>query len=235
MRLALLGHSIQHSLSPALYKNFLGAQLTDYQLLDYADASAIPTLAELATRLDGLNITAPYKSHFVSQVQIDSKLVRKLNAINTISFTDKGPVATNTDLLAVESLLQEYQKQFADLEILLLGSGAMARMTELVANQLNIPLKSFSRKAGDDLEKLDLTDTSSAKTPLVINSCSRSFIFHGQLPARAVFWDYNYRFPQHAQHIPQQVTRYIDGEEMLRRQALSAIQFWYESNPKLKC
>lgn len=235
MRLALLGHPIQHSLSPTLYQEFLGGELTSYELLDLSSSAEIPPLSELAMRLDGLNITSPYKEHFLSQVKITSPLVQKIGAINTISFSPEGPVATNTDVLAVEHLLKELLLQFPGLEIHLLGSGVMARVTVLVAEKLQLKLKQYSRNKGDALENLDLSGQSFSASPLIINACSRSFIFQGKLPEKAIFWDYNYNFTPHQTMIPARVHAYIDGKELLRRQALSAIEFWYESNPKLKC
>lgn len=235
MKLALLGYPIKHSLSPELYRELLGDQLDSYKLLEIENSDEIPSLEQLSQTLDGLNITAPYKKHFLSSVKITSPTVRNLGAINTISFSPNGAFATNTDFLGVESLLKEFVTQFGVSEILLLGSGAMANMTKVLASQQDIPLQSFSRKDGDALEKLDLRDMVTTASPLIINSCSRSFVFQGELPKQGIFWDYNYRFPSHQDHLPQKVRLYIDGTELLRRQAQSAIAFWFETNPKLKC
>jgi shikimate dehydrogenase len=236
MKLALLGYPIDHSLSPALYKEFLQDKLTCYELLSCSSPAAIPSLKDLASRLDGLNITTPYKKHFLNEVVIPRSAVKELGAINTLSFTPQGVLATNTDMLAVEEILKNYQKEFPQLSLLLLGSGVMAKMTELISKELGIKLQQFSRSTHPDLSAIDLTGyrVNDAQN-IIINACSRSFVFTGRISPHDIFWDYNYSFSPHASTLPGQVKSYQDGQAMLRLQALAAIKFWQETNPKLKC
>jgi shikimate dehydrogenase len=235
MRLGLLGFPITHSLSPALYKKFLGDELNSYEMLNIQNIQDIPTLKELSNHLDGLNITSPYKTHFMKEVIIDSSLVKQIGAINTIAFTSSGPVATNTDVLAVSEILSNYQKRYGKLHLLLLGNGVMARVTKLVADELNIPLRQFSRKLNPDLVNLDLRPfkIDSAQT-IIINACSRDFIFKGKTLGSEIFWDYNYAFLPHQNSLPSLVKSYEDGQELLELQAKAAISFWKALNPKLK-
>lgn len=227
MRLALLGYPIQHSLSPKIYRELLGRELESYELLEVRDAGSIPPLNELSAKLDGLSITAPYKKHFFDKVIVGNPLVSRLGALNTLSFTRRGIYGTNTDLVAVESLLKKYQARYPGLHLAVLGGGSMAKLTELVADDLKIPLRMFARSMGTDLKNLDL---STQPVPLmVINACSRDFIFTGKLPATALFWDYNYAFLPHQKTLPSLVKSYIDGEEMLRLQATHALNFWRET------
>jgi shikimate dehydrogenase len=227
MRLALLGYPIQHSLSPRIYRELLGKELESYELLEIQQASSIPSLNELATKLEGLSITSPYKRHFFGQVTVTNPLVNKLGALNTLSFSRTGIYGTNTDMVAVESLLKKYRSEIKDLQLVILGSGSMAKLTILVADALGINYQQFARSQGDDVTKLDL---SRQQMPLlVINACSRDFIFNGKLPASALFWDYNYSFLPHQTTLPSLVKSYIDGEEMLRLQAIEAVNFWRET------
>src|SRR5690606_6906288 len=111
----------------------------------------IPSLEWFCARVDGLNITSPYKPHFIDKLEIDSELVRNLGAINTIGFFEGRSWGTNTDILAVEVTLSRFLRQFEKMQILLLGGGVMAKVTEIVAQELGIPLFSFSRKNIPDL------------------------------------------------------------------------------------
>ncbi len=233
MKLGLLGSQIQHSLSPALYREFLGESLESYALFDCSSVAEIPKLTDLAQRLDGLSITAPYKTHFLPDVSFQDSVIEKLGGINCISFSDRF-WATNTDYLALKTLLPETLKKYPDHDIFLLGDGVMARITVTILNDLRIDFHSLSRKIHGPLENIDLQDKSS-KPLLIINACSRKFIFQGRVPADSVFWDYNYSFRSHSETLPDLFKTYIDGQELLRRQALAAITFWRETNPKLKC
>src|SRR6476620_261887 len=136
MKLGLLGYPITHSLSPKLYQEFLGTDLESYDLFSFERAEYIPPLSFFANKLNGLNITSPYKTHFVKEIVIESDLVRSLGSVNTLAFTDRGVIGTNTDLLAVVEILKSYLKEYGDIEISLLGDGVMANLTKVVTKDL---------------------------------------------------------------------------------------------------
>jgi shikimate dehydrogenase len=234
MRLGLLGYPIRHSRSPELYRRFLGHELTSYELFSFEHKNEIPSLAQFMQLLDGLNITSPYKTHFFDQVELTSNLVRTLGTINTISFHNGVAFGTNTDLIAVEEILKRYRFKYQDLNLLILGDGAMAAMTQIVARSLNISFQVFSRKTHPDLACMDLSLCSGNGQKIIINACSRDFIFNGQVGGKEIFWDFNYDFTPHQQNLPGKVMAYVDGREMLELQALAAIKFWRELRSKLK-
>ena len=232
MKLGLLGYPIEHSLSPKLYKEFLGSELESYQMFSCEKETKIPSLEYFEHHLDGLNITSPYKKHFIDKIVIESPLVKKIGAVNTLVFNNGITLGTNTDVLAVQDILTRYKKQFPKLKILLLGSGVMANMTELVANDLHISLQKFSRKTHSDISKLDLSvHQEPGHQNLIINACSRDFIYQGKLSGEEIFWDYNYSFLPHQNTLPSQVISYQDGQEMLELQAKAAIHFWKQHKP----
>ena len=234
MRLGLLGYPITHSLSPKLYERFLGNELTSYEMFSFEKPELIPSLSFFSEKLDGLNITSPYKTHFMQEIQIHSDLVKSLGAVNTLAFTSTGVIGTNTDLIAVVEILKNYLNEYGDIEISLLGDGVMAGLTKLVAKDLKIPVRQYSRKTNPDLAHLDLSKINQDIQQVIINSCSRDFIFQGKLKGEEVFWDYNYSFLPHQNTLPSAVMAYHDGQEMLELQAKAAIKFWKEVNPKLK-
>ncbi len=225
MKLALLGFPIEHSLSPALYREFLGDKLERYDLLEIEDPLLVPGILMLSEKYEGLSITSPYKKHFFQDVVVTSPIVNELKAINTIAFRKSGIYGTNTDVVAVEKILLEMKKEHPELHLIILGSGVMARVTLLVARSLQIPFQQFSRKKGDAMESLDLSERSDNQT-VVINCCSRDFVFRGKLHPDLIFWDYNYSFIPHQSTLPFLVKTYVDGQEMLRLQAIAAIEFW---------
>lgn len=226
MRLGLLGFPVTHSRSPDLYHRFLGASLTSYILYSIKSANMIPNLNYFRQHLDGLSITAPYKKHFFHQTQCFSPLVTKLESINCIAL-GFNPASTNTDLEAVMEILQEDLKNHKLLQIILLGDGSMAQLTTLVASHLGIPLVQFSRKTSQSFSELDLSSlTKPNHQTIVINACSRNFIFRGKLTGEEIFWDYNYAFAPHLHTLPSKVKFYRDGLSLLELQARAAIRFW---------
>lgn len=235
MRLGLLGYPVQHSRSPELYRRFLGNELTSYELFSCEKKADIPSLETFRNSLDGLNITSPYKEHFVGQIEIPSTLVRSLGAVNTLAFVGEKTFGTNTDLVAIVEILKNYKHDYESIKIILLGDGVMARVTRLVADDLGIPVLQFSRKLTKDFPGIDLRAYHQHDVQnIIINSCSREFVFNGQVSGEEIFWDYNYAFAPHENSLPGMIKLYQDGQEMLERQAKAAITFWKELNPKLK-
>ncbi len=225
MKLALVGKNISHSLSPKLQKEIWKDQLVTYDLIDVSDISELPSLDELALKYDGINITTPYKEAYVKEVRIVSDLGKMIGAINTISLKDK--TATNTDILATEKILSDFYRNNSLLEVHLLGSGVMARMTELIAKKLKIPFHQYSRATHGDLTNFDLKNLD--HNALVINACSRSFTFKGDISSQVIFWDFNYSFDPH-RYLAQKVKAYFDGQELLWEQAKFAALFWQGKN-----
>lgn len=235
MRLGLLGYPVKHSRSPELYRKFLGPELTSYELFSCERKEDIPTLETFRKSFDGLNITSPYKEHFVGEIEIPSPLVRSLGAVNTLAFVGDKTFGSNTDLVAIVEILKNYKRDYGDIKILLLGDGVMARVTRLVADDLGIPLIQFSRRMTTNFSNIDLRKYQDNDFQnIIINSCSREFVFNGQVSGDEIFWDYNYAFSPHETALPGMVKLYHDGQEMLELQAKAAINFWKELNPKLK-
>jgi shikimate dehydrogenase len=226
MKLGLIGKNISHSGSPAIYKKLFGSNVK-YDLIDIQEVQNLPSLLDLAKSYDGLNITSPYKTHYFSQVIIQDSAVQSLGAINTLAFTPTGIQATNTDLLAVRSILSDYKSKYASLNLIILGSGVMARLTMIVAEELKLPMTQLSRSSYPDLTQLDLCQFEEKQSQnLVINACSRDFIFKGKQSLENIFWDYNYHFLPHQNTLPLFVKEYQDGQEMLYLQAVAAKQCW---------
>jgi shikimate dehydrogenase len=237
MKLALLGFPVSHSKSPDLYREILGEELLSYELLSIEFERDLPSLKELSQRYNGLNITAPYKRHFFNEVIIPNQDVGEIGAINTIAFTPLGVIGENTDYIAVIEILQEFKIKYGKLHLILLGGGVMAKVTELAAQKLSLPLIKLTRSINGNIEQISLLKQDLAidgeSQVIVVNSCSREFVFQGKMQSDYIFWDYNYSFLPHEEWIPKVVKTYIDGRDMLKRQALAAVRFWSKQNLNL--
>lgn len=216
VRLALIGCDISHSRSPELYQEFIHSNI-HYDLIDCKKGEEIPSLVELAQNYQGINITAPYKTHFLNQVEIHPACLFK-TAINTIDLQN-GFVATNTDFLAIKEILQTSLLPIGFDQIYLLGSGSMAQMTKLI---LGDKATQVSRSQG----KSPAQFSCSKENTLVINACSKAMRFSGKLAKNSVFWDFNYEDPKQQEYLESLSVKYIDGLELLRIQALHAAKFW---------
>jgi shikimate dehydrogenase len=222
--LALLGKDILHSKSKEIYEELL-AQKIDYKIYDCPSPLEIPTLAEIFKSRLGLSITSPYKRFYLDQVEISGP---NLNAINCIKKSGDKFLATNTDYLAIEEIVEDFSLKFKTLFFVILGDGVMSEITQNLLKIKCHPYQVFSRKLNSDFIGLDIPDKIGPAhgQVIVVNTCSREFIFSGKLSPDYLFWDYNYNFLPHPEELPSKTLQYIDGLSMLRLQAKYAINFW---------
>jgi hypothetical protein len=127
----------------------------------------------------------------------------------------------------VFQILSDYKSIYNKMKIVLLGDGVMASVTKLVLQDLGISYVQLSRKQNNNLSGVDVSLFHEVGVQtIIINSCSRDFIFRGSLNGDEIFWDYNYSFSPHEDDLPFRVKSYQDGQQLLKVQALEAIKFW---------
>ncbi len=225
MKFALIGKNIQHSRSPELYQQIIGEDV-EYDLIDVEARSKLPTIEELKEKYRGVNITSPYKTHYLKDVVFESPDEYK-DSINTICFEKNKTVGTNTDAVAIELELMGIKKSFGDLFFVVLGDGVMSKLTVKVLIDKKMKYVVLSRKMTPNFGKLDLTKFhEKASQVVIINTCSRDYVFSGSLHSSFIFWDYNYSFIPHQNTLPSLVKFYHDGQRMLELQAIAAAKFW---------
>lgn len=226
IKLGLLGKNIKHSRSQEIYEEILKEKI-DYRLLDYENSETIPALEELFDDLLGLSITSPYKQQFNSDPSL-TRLFDQYPAINCIKkINSKSFVGINTDYIAVKEILTNYINKFEKINVLILGDGVMASITSLALKELDVTYLTFSRKEKlADLNTLDYAflEKKSSQS-IIINCCSRDFIFCAKIPKNVIFWDHNYNLKPHQDYLSE-ICNYQDGLELLRLQALHALKFW---------
>lgn len=219
IRLALIGKNIGHSKSPELYRELLGID-HEYDLIDCHSEKELPSLKSLAKVYAGANITSPYKKNYFSKVSVSEEL-HEIGAINCLKLSGDVCLGANTDLMAIRSLILKLSNDVKSRSMIILGNGVMARVVIKVLRENNLAYQQFSRASDGNISTLDLRK---AKRSVVINTCSRDFVFNGSLSNDTIFWDLNYDFPDHG-YLRNHVT-YIDGYDLLKKQAEYAVKFW---------
>lgn len=222
----LIGKSIAHSLSPMIYRELIDPSV-HYDLLDYDSEALIPELEELFKIYSGINITSPYKTHFIGKVVLTEN-AKNLGAINCLGIKNGVITGENTDYLAILDILDQWKKQFTQLDVLVLGDGVMSRVAQKALLEIGIKFDVKSRRLNSDFENLNIKKhfESSFSFPLIINSCAREYVCQSQLPDDGIFWDFNYKFKAHEDRMKRESIKYVDGFYMLKRQAEYAVEFW---------
>lgn len=130
-RLAVVGHPVAHSLSPAMHRAaFTELGIADewsYEAIDLPPEGFAAGIAELRERgFVGCNVTVPHKRAAYLIAGDRSAAVAAIGAANTLSFTGGSIRADNTD---ASGLIAALPAGFdpAGAEALVLGAGGSAR------------------------------------------------------------------------------------------------------------
>ena len=104
IRFGLIGHPIEHSLSPALFKAGYGGKYP-YELIQGEDFETSYQI--FIDNYEGINVTAPFKEMAYAKADIVSEECRLCKAANLLIKTPEGIKAYNSDLLGVRMWLME--------------------------------------------------------------------------------------------------------------------------------
>ncbi len=127
-RLAVLGHPVSHSRSPAMQNAALGAlELWDweYEAIEVAPENFQAKVREMgAGGFVGANVTVPHKQAALALADEASEASQQIGAANTLVFTEAGIEAHNTD---ADGLLAALPITPRGRHVLVLGAGGAAR------------------------------------------------------------------------------------------------------------
>jgi len=99
--LGVIGHPVEHSLSPAMHNAAIAHLGVDFVYLPFPVKpgdlkAAVAGFAAIGVR--GFNITIPHKQAILPLLSSVSPIARAIGAVNTVYLTDKGWCGTNTDV-----------------------------------------------------------------------------------------------------------------------------------------
>ena len=127
-RLAVLGHPVSHSRSPAMQNaalEALGLGDWSYRAIDAAPEAFEMTVRELAeVGYAGVNVTVPHKEAALALATEASEASQQIGAANTLVFEGKKIEAHNTD---ADGLLASLPDSPRGRRTLVLGAGGAAR------------------------------------------------------------------------------------------------------------
>jgi shikimate dehydrogenase len=249
MNLGLIGKSLTHSFSPAYFTNkFVSESLTNHQYKAYEieqlDEVKLHELI-LNEKLDGFNITIPYKERilpFLNELSDDASAIGAVNTVvvnwaNTTNYTLKG---YNTDwtgfLKSIRPFLTTHHQK-----ALILGTGGASKAIGYALRTLGIDCFYASRsrdiKKTNQLFYDDLNNIAIQQFKLIINTTPL-----GTVPAIESYPNIPYQFigkdhllcdlvynPSETQFMKQGKANgaaVLNGLGMLQFQADEAWQIW---------
>ena len=128
-RLAVIGHPVSHSLSPAMHQAALDAQGKDIRYIRIeVEPGRVAEAVERMKDLDfiGCNITVPHKFEVIDCCDELSDDARAMGAVNTLIFGEQT-LGHNTDAPGlVRAIREDFSIDLADLKVMIVGVGGGA-------------------------------------------------------------------------------------------------------------
>ncbi|BAT56401.1 shikimate 5-dehydrogenase [Nostoc sp. NIES-3756] len=138
--LGVIGHPVEHSLSPVMHNAALAQLGLDYAYLPFPIAPdnlevAIAGLASIG--VVGFSVTIPHKQAIIPLLDEISPVAQAIGAVNTVTRRGNQWVGTNTDIEGFISPLQStYQQDWTQKIAVILGNGGAARAVVAGCHQL---------------------------------------------------------------------------------------------------
>lgn len=164
--LGVIGHPVEHSLSPVMHNAAIAQLGVDYVYLPIPvkreDLSKAIAGFE-AIGLVGFNITIPHKQAILPLLNHISPEAKMIGAVNTVWRDQEGWSGTNTDVKGFMAPLQDLQKDWSQITPIVLGNGGAARAVVVGCWQLGCPKIAV---VGRNEDKLKQFQQSWQNTPL---------------------------------------------------------------------
>ena len=128
--LCVIGHPIEHSMSPIMHNAALKELSLDYIYLTF---DVPPRELEKAVSgirkhdIKGINVTIPHKEQIMEYLDQIDPLAKKIGAVNTIKNQKGNLIGKNTDAFGAKQALINAGFEIKEKKVLILGAGGAAR------------------------------------------------------------------------------------------------------------
>ncbi len=262
--LALIGHPVEHSLSPRMHNAAFAADGLDfvYVCLD-VDPDDLPAAVKgaAALKLRGFNITMPHKRAMISLLDELDEGARISGAVNTVVIDGSSLRGYNTDGGGMVMACEQAGIELSGQRVLLLGAGGAAAAIAVAfggagIRELNIANRSVehaielrNKLRGAGMEKvvvhpLDALDEAVLETEIIVNATSLGMKEGDPLPIPAGYvedgkavCDAVYRPGTETSLVRlarERGARVATGKRMLLYQGVLAQKLWTGREPNVK-
>jgi len=170
-KFGLIGYPLSHSFSKKYFTDIFLQEGIDAEYGNYPleDISLIKTLFE-DSRLEGINVTIPYKEAVIPFLDELSDAVQQIGACNCIRIENGKKTGFNTDVLGFERSLEKKLEPHHT-KALVLGTGGAAKAVLYVLKNLSVTSLQVSRTPnGNSISYDDITDRMMNEYTLVVNT-----------------------------------------------------------------
>ncbi len=243
--LGLIGFPLEHSFSPAYFRQKFDREGLDEWTYELFPLSAIDLLFSFLNdhkHLVGFNVTIPYKQSILPFLDLIHPDAKRVGAVNTVRVTSNGLVGYNTDVPAFQQVLTGLPSLSSVTGALVLGTGGAAKAVCYSLSKLGIPWSTVSRtKDRGDFVYNELNEDTIRDHNLIIHASPLGMFPHmdtfpelpyGFISTKHILIDLIYN-PEETIFLKEGKKRgasTCNGLEMLYLQAEKSWQIWTHSN-----
>jgi shikimate dehydrogenase len=262
--LALIGHPVGHSLSPAMHNASFAADGLDYLYvaLDVAPGDLPAAVAGLrAVNVRGFNVTMPHKRAILPLLDGVDEGSRVSGAVNTVVTEGSGLRGYNTDGGGLVEACEEAGVEISGRRALLLGAGGAAAAIALAFGAEGVSVLRIVNRSPEHAEELreklreaglknvevypyDTLDEAAREAEIVVNATPLGMKDGDPLPLPGEYLD-EARTVCDAVYRPgretalvrearERGTRVVTGQRMLLYQGVLAQRLWTGREPNVK-
>ena len=156
----VIGNPVDHSLSPKLHNYWIKKNGLDsiYGKLAVSENELSELCANLRQgKLDGINVTVPFKKAIIPYVNLLSGHALRTNSINTVSVDNGNLVGHNTDTEGFELSIKKLNYDVSNKTIFILGAGGVVPSIIYALKRMNaakIIISNRTKEKAEELKKL---------------------------------------------------------------------------------
>lgn len=146
-KFCLIGSNISYSLSKKVHELIYELYNIDasYEIRDVSSQGDVK-IADY----DGFNITIPFKNSIKDSLSTMSSIAKTTGSVNVVMKTNRGFVGHNTDYFGFVEMLEYYNIDIFDKDIVILGDGATSKTVLLACQNLRAKSISFVTRKDDN-------------------------------------------------------------------------------------
>ena len=136
--LCVIGHPIEHSMSPIMHNAALKELSLDYVYIAFNIPPNDLKKAVLGFKMfniKGINVTIPYKETIIPYLDEIDPLAEKIGAVNTIKNEGKYLIGKNTDASGAKRALLDAGCEITGKKALILGAGGAAKAVSFAISE----------------------------------------------------------------------------------------------------
>ena len=248
----VIGNPIEHSLSPELHNYWIKTNMIKaiYEKMKISNDQIKDLILEIkGGKINGLNITVPFKQEVIPHLDHLSEEAHKTQSVNTVLLKDDKAIGHNTDIEGFEYSIKFNKIDLKNKNIFIMGAGGVVPSIIYALTKMqvsNITISNRTKSKAENLkklfEKLKVIDWGEIpEFDMIINATSIGLNnqekINLDLPKveNKFFYDviYNPKETNFLKFGRQNGNKVFNGKMMFIYQAFFAFKLWHNKEPEI--